>query len=67
MRDALLCTVVATGNEEIWNQIFIRYNSSNSPTEKQSYLKALSCTKNRSTIKKLVHFYFNEINKNGSY
>ncbi|CAH1403557.1 unnamed protein product [Nezara viridula] len=54
MRDALLCTVARIGNESIWNQIFIRYNTSNSPTEKLSYLKALSCTKDRSIIKKFL-------------
>ncbi|XP_014284762.1 uncharacterized protein [Halyomorpha halys] len=53
-RDALLCAVTRMGNEETWNQIFMRYNSSNSPTEKQSYLRALACTMNRSVIQKFL-------------
>ena len=56
MKEAVYCTAIATGDDNEWNFGWERYKNSNVATEKDILLTALSCSKEKWILKRLLYF-----------
>ena len=57
IRQTVLCSGIANGNETHWNFLWQRYLNSNIADEKNTIMASLACSKEVHIQKKFCHLY----------